>query len=206
MAPLPQVGVLPAERNSFITFGSLNHLRKMNAQVAALWSRVMQCTPGSRLLMLAPEGEARRSLLEMFRQQGIEADRVQFAAFQRQNAYMAEFARIDICLDTVPYNGHTTSLDSMWMGVPVMTRIGPTVAGRAGFSQLSNLGLTELAAESDERFVEIATALAGDVPRLRELRQTLRPRMEGSPLMDGRRFARSMENAFRRMWENWLER
>jgi predicted O-linked N-acetylglucosamine transferase (SPINDLY family) len=202
---LPDVNSLPAERNGHITFGSLNHLRKMNGQVAALWSRVMHRTPGSRLLMLAPEGEARRSVLDMLREEGIEPDRVDFVARQERAAYMGVFGRIDICLDTVPYNGHTTSLDSMWMGVPVVTRIGPTLVGRAGFSQLSNLGLTELAAESDDRFVEIATGLAGDVLRLRELRRTLRPRMESSPLMDSGRFARSMESAFRRMWEDWLE-
>jgi protein O-GlcNAc transferase len=201
---LPDVGPLPAEKNAYITFGSLNHLRKTNSGVMALWGRVMQATPGSRLLLLAPVGDARRWVLECLKEHGIDADRVQFIARQPHDAYLNEFNRIDICLDTLPYNGHTTSLDSMWMGVPVITQIGPTVVGRAGWSQLSNLGLTELAADNDQGFVDIATALAGDVSRLAELRRTLRERMSQSPLMDAKRFARSMEQSFRSMWEKWL--
>jgi protein O-GlcNAc transferase len=204
MKVLPEVGPLPAEKNGYVTFGSLNHLRKTNSGVMALWGRVMRETPGSRLLLLAPPGEARRWVLEGMREHGIEADRVDFVTRQSQELYLNEFNRIDLCLDTFPYNGHTTSLDSMWMGVPVVTRIGATVVGRAGWSQLSNLGLTELATDNDDAFVEIAKSLAGDLPRLAELRRTLRERMSQSPLMDGMRFAKSMEQSFRQMWEKWI--
>jgi predicted O-linked N-acetylglucosamine transferase (SPINDLY family) len=89
------------------------------------------------------------------------------------------------------------------MGVPIVTRVGSTVVGRAGWSQLSNLQLTELAAWNDEDFVKIATELAGDLPRLAELRRTLRRRMEESPLMDSRRFTRNIESAYRSMWRTW---
>jgi len=98
------------------------------------------------------------------------------------------------------HGGHTTSLDSFWMGVPVVTRIGSTVVGRAGWSQLCNLDLKELAADSDEQFVKIAVEWAADLPRLSELRKDLRPRMKRSPLMDAPRFARNMEAAYREMW------
>jgi predicted O-linked N-acetylglucosamine transferase (SPINDLY family) len=110
------------------------------------------------------------------------------------------YHRIDVSLDTLPYNGHTTSLDSLWMGVPVVTRVGRTVVGRAGHSQLSNLGLPELVAWSDDQFVSIASELAGDRTRLAQLRATLRSRMERSPLMDAARFARNVETAFSLMW------
>ena len=116
---------------------------------------------------------------------------------------MELYQRIDVGLDTFPYNGHTTSLDSFWMGVPVITLVGQTVVGRAGLSQLSNLGLQELIAQTPEQYVSIAAALAGDLPRLSQLRATLRERMQGSPLMDARRFARNIEAAYREMWRRW---
>ena len=108
-------------------------------------------------------------------------------------------------LDTFPYNGHTTSLDSMWMGVPVVTLIGKTAVGRAGFSQLSNIGLTELAAGDEKSFVRIASELASNLPRLATLRSQLRQRMQSSPLMDAPRFARDIEAAYRVMWRRWCQ-
>ena len=110
-----------------------------------------------------------------------------------------------MCLDTLPYNGHTTSLDSYWMGVPVVTRVGRTVVGRAGYSQLTNLGFSELVAWSDEEFVSLAARLAADRLRLTHLRSTLRERMERSPLMDAARFARNIESAYREMWRRWCD-
>jgi predicted O-linked N-acetylglucosamine transferase (SPINDLY family) len=110
------------------------------------------------------------------------------------------YQNIDIGLDSFPYNGHTTSLDSLWMGVPVVTLIGQTPVSRAGWSQLSNLGLTELASPTAEGFVSIALDLANDLSRLGSLRATLRQRMERSPLMDAPAFARGVEVSYRRMW------
>ena len=89
------------------------------------------------------------------------------------------------------------------MGVPVVTLVGRTVAGRAGLSQLTNLGLPELIAPSPEQFIEIAAALAADLPRLAALRANLRQKMEASPLMDAPRFARNIEAAYRQIWQTW---
>lgn len=89
------------------------------------------------------------------------------------------------------------------MGVPVVTRITDTVVGRAGLSQAANLGLSEIVADSDARFVEIATGLARDLPRLAAMRAGLRARLAASPLMDGARFARHVEAAYRGAWQNW---
>jgi len=116
---------------------------------------------------------------------------------------MALYHRIDVVLDSFPYNGHTTSLECFWMGVPVVTLMGETVVSRAGWCQLSNLGLGELAAQTPGQFVSIAVKLADDLPRLQELRSTLRGRMERSPLMDAPKFARSIEAAYRQMWRTW---
>jgi predicted O-linked N-acetylglucosamine transferase (SPINDLY family) len=113
---------------------------------------------------------------------------------------------IDIGLDTVPYNGHTTSLDCFWMGVSVVTLSGPTVVGRAGLCQLMNLGLPDLVAADPEQYVQIAAELARDLPRLGDLRATLRDRMRASPLMNAPRFARNIESAYREMWRRWCVR
>jgi predicted O-linked N-acetylglucosamine transferase (SPINDLY family) len=89
------------------------------------------------------------------------------------------------------------------MGVPVVSLVGRTAVGRGGASILANIGLPELIARSPEQYVQIATGLAGDLPRLAEMRRTLRGRMQGSPLMDVPRFARNVEAAYREMWWNW---
>jgi predicted O-linked N-acetylglucosamine transferase (SPINDLY family) len=107
---------------------------------------------------------------------------------------------VDIALDTFPYHGTTTTCEALWMGVPVVTLAGQTHASRVGVSLLSNLGHPEWIATSPEGYVKIAVELAGDLPRLAQLRSTLRGRMEASPLMDAPGFAREIEAAYREMW------
>jgi predicted O-linked N-acetylglucosamine transferase (SPINDLY family) len=138
----------------------------------------------SRLLLLSPIGNHRSRALELFQQHGIDPGRINFVANQSRQKYLESYHRIDLGLDTFPYNGHTTSLDSFWMGVPVVGLVGKTAVGRGGLSILSNAGLPELAARSEEDYARIAVDLANDLPRLGNLRSTLRQRMEQSPLMD----------------------
>jgi protein O-GlcNAc transferase len=199
----PEVNALPALTSGFVTFGCLNSFRKVTPRTLALWAMVLSEVRDSRMILLCPPGAHRAGVIEKL---GVDAARVEFVEYQARDRYLETYHRIDIGLDTLPYNGHTTSLDSYWMGVPVVTRVGETVVGRAGLSQLNNLGLTELAARSDEEFVKIASGLASDLPRLAQLRATLRERMEKSPLMDGSRFARNMESAYRQMWVNWCRK
>lgn len=186
-----------------VTFGCLNNFCKVNEGMVTLWARVMRAVPGSRLMLLAGEGRHRSHTAALFEREGVRAERIVFEVPRPRIKYLELYHQVDIGLDTLPYNGHTTSLDSYWMGVPVVTLVGETIAGRAGLSQLSNLGLGELAGRTGEAFVEIAVGLARDTTRLAELRRTLRERMRGSPLMDGARFARRVEGAYRRMWERW---
>ena len=203
--PHPGVNALPFEEAGFITFGCLNNFIKVNDGVLHLWANVLANVDRSRLLLLAPEGSARQRTLDVLQSNGVAPTRVEFVSHQPRDAYLKTYRRIDIGLDTFPYNGHTTSLDAFWMGVPVITLVGQTAVGRAGSSQLSNLGLTELAARNETQFVEIATRLAASPTRLRGLRQNLRPRMTQSPLTDPRRFARNLEAAYRNMWSDWCE-
>jgi predicted O-linked N-acetylglucosamine transferase (SPINDLY family) len=201
----PAVGPLPALESGAVTFGCLNAFCKVNGRTLALWARVLRAVPGSRLLMRAPQGPARDEVLARLQREEIEAARVAFVDKRTRPEYLRLYHRIDLCLDPLPYNGHTTSLDGFWMGVPTLTMPGRTAAGRAGWSQLCNLGLKELAAETPEDFAAMAAGLAGDLPRLRELRRTLRERMSQSPLMDAGRFARNVEAAYRAMWHRWCE-
>ena len=199
----PLVAPLPALQKGAVTFGCLNNFCKVNDGVLELWARVLRAVPETRLLLLAKEGSHRQRTCDFLTGQGVHAERLEFVSPKPRPEYLAVYHQIDIGLDTLPYNGHTTSLDSFWMGVPVVTLVGQTVVGRAGLSQLSNLGLAELAATTPEQFVRIAVELAADVPRLGALRSSLRNRMRESPLMDAVGFTRGIETGYRAMWRKW---
>ncbi len=199
------VNPLPALASGAITFGSLNNFAKFNEATFILWSQLLHELENSRLLLLAGPGSHRQWTWEIFARQGIARDRIEFIPRQMRLDYLRTYNRIDIGLDSFPCNGHTTSLDSFWMGVPIITLIGKTLFARAGWTELSNLNLSELAAHTPRQFVQIALSLAKDLPRLEQLRATLRQRMELSPLMDAPKFARNMEAAYRQMWRTWCE-
>ncbi len=197
-----QPNALPALSAGYVTFGSLNNFCKVSDDTLNRWGQVMARVPSSQLILLAPTGIHRQRVLDLLGRYGIAAERIKFVEFQPREQYLKTYHCIDICLDTLPANGHTTSLDAYWMGVPVVTKVGHTVVGRAGWSQLNHLGLTELAAFDDQTFIDTAVSLTFDLPRLSLLRDTLRSRMEASPLMDGKRFATAIETAYRQIWQN----
>ncbi len=134
---------------------------EINPAVLTIWAQVLAAVPRSRLVLLAPPGQARVDVLQRL---GIGAERVEFVSFQPRAQYLELYHRIDIGLDTFPYNGHTTSMDSLWMGVPVLTLRGATVVSRAGHSLLANLGLAELVADTPADFVERAVGLTLGLP------------------------------------------
>ncbi|MGD1276069.1 MAG: tetratricopeptide repeat protein [Tepidisphaeraceae bacterium] len=198
----PPVNALPALSVGHVTFGCLNNFCKVNAGTLELWSQVLSAVPGSRLILLCPQGSHRPQVLEKLK---VQADRVEFVEFAPREQYLKRYHRIDIGLDTFPYNGHTTSLDSLWMGVPVVSMVGQRAVSRAGWSQSKNLGLAEqLVGQRPQDFVSLAVGLAGDLPRLSQMRGQLRLRMEKSPLMDADRFARKVEEAYRQMWHTFM--
>ncbi len=119
--------------------------------------------------------------------------------------YLAAYRGVDIALDPFPFGGGVTTCDALWMGVPVVTCPGETFAGRHSLSYLSNIGLTETIARDLDEYVEIAAALAGDLPRLAAIRAGLRERMAASPLCDGRRFAENFMVILRGVWREWCE-
>jgi predicted O-linked N-acetylglucosamine transferase (SPINDLY family) len=199
----PAVSAPPALQNGYITFGCLNAFWKTNPYVFGLWSQVLQAVPGSRFVLLTPGPEAERRALEAFAKHGIEAARIHCVSRRARTEYLAGHAALDIALDTLPYSGHTTTLDALWMGVPVVTLVGKTAAGRAGLSVMRCVGLPELATETESQFVARAQQLSADLPALAALRQKLRGQLRSSVAMDGARFAKSFETALRGAWQEW---
>jgi len=192
----PPVNELPAASNGFITLGCLNNFSKVNALILELWARILAAVDRSRLLMLAPPGSSRDRVRHHLLDRGIDPARVEFVFRQPREQYLRTYHRIDLGLDTFPYNGHTTTIDSLWMGVPVVSLAGSGAVSRGGLSILSNICLSELAASSPDEFVRIAVALAGELSRLAELRRTLRTRLLSFPLTNAKRFARNIEAAY----------
>jgi protein O-GlcNAc transferase len=199
----PSVNPLPAGERGYVTFGSLNNPSKLNEPVLRVWAQVLRAVRDSRLLLLAHEGSCRRHALDLLGAEGIAPGRVEFVGYQRRPDYLKLYHHIDVGLDTFPYNGHTTSFDSFWMGVPVITLAGQAPVGRAGVCALMNLRLPDLIARTTEEFVNLAAGWASDLPRLAALRSSLRERTRASPLMDAPRFARNLEQAYREMWRQW---
>lgn len=191
---------LPALSRAGITFGCLNNFCKVNEPLLQLWVRVLSQVVDSRILILSHQGDHRERVFDIFAKSGIDRQRVEFAEPRKREDYLALFHSVDVLLDTYPYNGHTTSLDALWMGVPVVTLAGEMPVSRAGLSQLTNLGLPEFVSHTHDDYVQTAVRLAHDFPRLAALRATLRPRMEASILMDAPRFARQIEAAYCEMW------
>jgi predicted O-linked N-acetylglucosamine transferase (SPINDLY family) len=203
--PVTEVPVvpLPAERAGHVTFGNLNNFCKLNETTYRLWVAILKATPGSRLLLLAPQGAHRERATAFFAAQGIAPERIEFLARAGATEYYRYYNPIDISLDSFPCNGHTTSMDSFFMGVPVTSYRGQTLWGRATYSQANNLGMPELVGKTPEEFVALSIALARDLGRLAGIRRTLRDRMKSSPLMDDVGFARGIEAVYRSAWRTW---
>ena len=205
----PSVGPLPALNTPGVTFGSFNNFGKISSATLDMWAEILRRTPGSRLVL---KNVAMRSPAVMnqakqhFVNRGINDDQLQLMIpDQSLLDHLNQYNHIDISLDTFPYHGTTTTCEALWMGVPSITLEGPNHASRPGVSLLSNVGLSDLIAKTPQEYVDTAVRLAGDRPRLAEMRAGLRQRMLESPLMDGPLFARDMEACYRQAWRTWCE-
>lgn len=202
------VGPLPALSNGYVTFGSFNNLTKMNNTVVELWSRVLSAMPGSKLFLKAPqlkEISIRQSVVERFAAHGIDSGRLILEGPVPRAEYLLPFQRVDIALDPFPYPGITTSVESLWMGVPILTLAGQSFLSRQGIGLLMNVGLPEWIVTDPDAYVACAVAHASDLKGLAALRARLRQQVLVSPTFDAPRFARHFEIALRGMWEKWCE-
>jgi protein O-GlcNAc transferase len=204
--PCPDVSSLPALAKRGVTFGSLNNFSKVNRQTLDAWAQILRGIGGSRLQLYVDSKGTAEGVRRLLAEKGIDPQRLVFQFRVGREAYLRSYQSIDIALDPFPYNGATTTFDALWMGVPVVSRAGTTAVSRAGLSILSNLGHAEWVAQTWDEYIAIAQGLAGDLPRLREIRQSLRGRLEKSILMDSKAFAGEMGKAYRTMWRKWCDR
>ncbi len=196
---VPEAGETGASRR--FTFGSLNHVLKITPRLVALWARILRDLPEARLVMAAiPAGEAQSRIAAEFSRHGVDPGRVQILGRLEQTSFWAIHRGIDIALDSYPCHGGTTTCETLWLGVPVVTLVGDAFVSRVGLSLLSALGLQELAARCEDDFVTLAVGLARDPGRLAALRGSLRQRMRRSALMDGARFAGGLEALYLDAW------
>lgn len=201
----PVVGRPPFDGNGVVTFGCFNNFAKVTDPVLALWAEILDRVPGSRLLLEIAGIDSPGFLADTERRLhacGFARDHVLLEARKPENRF-ALYNRIDLALDPFPCNGGTTSLDTLWMGVPFVTLAGAHFISRMGVSILSNAGLTDLIASDATEYVDLAVGLANDRERLWRLRDGLREKIEASPLMDAPRFTRNLEAAWRAMWRTW---
>jgi protein O-GlcNAc transferase len=199
--PYPVIDAAKAERP--LTFGSFNNVPKLTPHTMALWAQVLARVPGSRLLLKAPsfrDESAIRIFRERFEKLGIDAARLEFRGPVGLSDMMAEYADVDIALDPVPYNGGTTTLQAMWMGVPVVVKEGQNFVSRMGASFMRAAGLPDWVAASDEDYVAIAERMAADRQALLQLKAGLRARLQAAPAWDIDQYTRDMECALRAMW------
>ena len=201
----PQVTELPALASGHVTFASLNTFQKITPRMMGLWAQILARAPGSRLLVVA-RAELEPGLREAMDGKGIERERVELIPRLPLAQYYETYRRIDIALDTFPYNGHTTTCDCLWMGVPVVSLAGAAAVSRAGVSVLTNVGAAELIAGSPEQYVDIAVKLALDVDRLVRMRSSLRGRMADSPITNAKLITKDLETAYEQMRAEMLAR
>jgi predicted O-linked N-acetylglucosamine transferase (SPINDLY family) len=185
-----------------LTFGSFNNVPKLTPRTLSLWARVLQSVPDSRLVLKAPsfgDATAVAAFSERLMALGVDLGRVEFRGPVGLDLMMAEYADIDIALDSVPYNGGTTSLQALWMGVPVVTLHGAHFVSRMGASFMTAAGLPDWVADNDAAYVSIAASMARDRAALLALKRGLRQRLKAHPAWDPAAHTRQMEQAIEQM-------
>ncbi|QKY03142.1 tetratricopeptide repeat protein [Janthinobacterium lividum] len=202
----PAVQPAPALTNGYITFGSFNRLNKINRQVIARWSRLLRALPDTRMLIAAmPKTEAPEQLRAWFKEEGIAPERLTFEGRTGMTQFMAMHHRVDICLDTFPYGGGTTTFHALWMGVPTLTVAGPTFPSRAGTMILRQIELEEFIASDDDDFVRKGVAMAANPMLLGAYRFSMRHRLERSTMGKPKLITEGLENGLRMAWQRWCE-
>ena len=193
-----------------VTFGSFNSRAKYSDECLATWARLLLRVPESRLVVKSLVGNGddagRKELLDRFVAMGVTPERIEvIGRIPDTNDHLGSYSAIDIALDSFPYNGTTTTCEALWMGVPVVTLAGDRHASRVGASILETLDLSDLIADSVDRYIDIAASLAGDPAKREELRATMRARMRASKLCDPRDMGRELTQALRQMWYRYCE-
>lgn len=193
----PDVNGLPAQQKGYVTFGSLNKIKKLNLRVVQLWAKILHSVPGSKLLLKTkhfcdPQSVGR--ILGLFEAHGIATDRLDLRP--ASHGHLQTYHEIDIALDPFPFGGGATTCDALWMGVPVITSPGTRSASRLTHCLLHTIGRPEWSMENTEEYLNKAVELAADLPALAAIRHSLREQMQTSDLMDYKGFGRRLEAVY----------
>ncbi len=206
---LVEIASLPALSKGYITFGCFNTLPKMNDAVVELWSKVLKAVPNGKLFLMANqlrEASVQQETTMRFLAHGIDGERLILKGGVPRSDYLATYNQIDIALDPFPYCGGTTTVEALWMGVPVLTLAGEHFLSRQGVGLLMNAGLPEWVAVDHGDYVARAVSHAGDLQTLAALRERLRNQVLASPIFDAPRFASHFQAALRSMWRDWCKK
>jgi predicted O-linked N-acetylglucosamine transferase (SPINDLY family) len=194
---------LPALENGYVTFGSFNNLTKLNDPVIATWARILKSVDKSRLFLKTHQLSsdiARQAIVDRFAAHDIAPDRLILEGFSARSEHLKAYQRMDISLDPFPVPGGTTSVEALWMGIPIVSLAGEHYLSHIGASTLHNAGLHDWIATSIDEYIDHAVSFAKDVNQLASLRSDLRSRVLNSPLFDAPRFARNFNVALHEMW------
>lgn len=203
----PDVAPPPAAAAPF-TFGCFNRTSKIAEDAIAAWARILALAPGTRLLMKDPgfdEAEARARIASLFARHGIAADRIEMRGRTPRRQHLASFADVDLALDPFPYNGGVSTLEALYMGVPVLALAGASATGRLGASILTAAGLPSWLAADVEDYVAKAVGATRRPGELAAIRPTLRRQLASSAVGDADAYTRAVEAAFRTIWRRWCE-
>ena len=201
---MPEVAPPPCLSRGYVTFGCFNNYSKVTDAMLLLWWQLLLDVPGARLLLksrLFGSEEGCLIAVERFGRLGLDASRIELRGFSSN--YLAEYADMDIALDTAPYTGGLTTCEALYMGVPVVTLKGGTHGARFGASLLENAGLAELVAKSEREYADIVKLLAGSPETLQMLREKQRDMLLASPLMNFRQYVQEVEAAYEKVWRRW---
>lgn len=200
----PAISPAPAIENGYITFGSFNRAGKLSRGTIARWSKLMRMVPDARMVLAAmPNKQTSDMIRSWFTREGIDANRLTFHGYTNMPDYLALHAQVDLCLDTYPYTSGTTGLHAMWMGVPTLTLVGPTLPGHVTSAILSQAGLNDFITYQEEDFLKTGQAFANDFSLFADLRPGMRDRMQNSGNGQITLIAEGLESVLRKMWQRW---
>ena len=200
----PEVAELPLKKKGKITFGCFNNPTKVNDVTLKKWAEVMNQVPESELFLKSKQYDTkalRDRIINTMKECGISEDRLIFEGLSPHDELLECYNRVDIALDPWPYSGGLTTCEALWMGVPVVTKPGPTFAGRHSTTHLQNAGVPEWITDNWQQYKDKAVELASDPEKLANIRAGLRAKVAASPIIDGERFGAHLSKAFREMWK-----
>lgn len=200
------VAELPAKKNGYITFASFNNSRKLNKNLIKIWAEILDKVPNSKLYLKSKafiDKKVQEKFLTDFAKNNIAKERIIFSGHTVLEDMFSEYNKVDIALDTFPFNGNTTTSHALWMGVPVVTLSGTNYVSKMSESILNAIGLPEFITKTKEEYINKAVSLAENIEKLQEIRLNLRNKFENSNLSGVKKFTGELEELYKKAWQGW---